>query len=743
MNREERILKYIQSENYIPLKLRELMIVLDVPEEDREELLSVLNRLIEKGKIYLSKRGRYCPNGEMNNTFSGVLSCNAAGRFAFVRCDDPEKDDVFVSFENLGTAYDRDRVLVKVLDKSDNRSHSEGKIIQVTERGNSTLVGVLTEKRGEMYSFLPDRREFFSAVNVPAEKLSGAVKGDRVIISLDKYNAKNQPFGSVISILGNAETLLSSLNGLIAESSFDPEFPTEVLEETDTIADAVSPDEIKGREDLRDTTVFTIDGDDSRDFDDAVSLEINDSGNYVLGVHIADVTHYVKDGSTLDKEALKRATSVYFPHKVIPMLPKKLSNGICSLNPGVDRLTLSVFMEFDSSANLCGHRLCRSVIHSAERMTYNDVNKIFAGDTLLREKYNHIVSDLESMNTLAKMLAEKRKERGAIDFDFPEAKVICDSEGNPTDVKFDERGDSHKLIESFMLAANETIAEMAYWAELPFVYRIHEAPSNEKLTAFNDFIKNFGYSIKGKLDNIHPKDLQTVAESVKGKPEEMMVSRVMLQSLMKAGYFDVNEGHFGLAARYYCHFTSPIRRYPDLMIHRILKDFISGKLSDEKQLYYRKKVSEAAEISSKREIEAEKSERDAVDLLKTAYMNNYLGESFPAVISSVTSFGMFATLENSCEGLIRCETMTDDYYEYDETKHQLIGQRTGRIYKIGDSIRITVAACNIIMRKIDFVLEENATHRVLSAVGRRTRKMMSPMAKTKKHPKRYKRKRKK
>ncbi len=740
MDRKERILNYISSDSYIPLKFREMVVVLDVPESETDELTDILNELISEGKIYLSKRGRYCPVGAMNNTFSGTLSCNAAGGFGFVRCDDESLDDIFVAFENLGNAYDRDKVLVKILNDSDNRGHAEGRITQIIERCNKKIVGVVTEKKAHTFYLSPDRREFFSRIRIKQNDLNGASVGDRVLAEIDYYDEKGKPYGQVLSVLGSSESILSNLNGMIAENLVSTEFPKSVLDEADAAADFVPDEELSGREDLRNKIIFTIDGDDSRDFDDAVSLEKNTDGNYLLGVHIADVTHYVKDASELDKEAKKRATSVYFPHKVIPMLPKKLSNGICSLNPDTDRLTLSVFMEIDSDGNIHNHRISETVIHSVARMTYNNVNKILAGDTKLCDKYSSLVPVLQEMNTLAKKLSEKRRERGAIDFDFPETKVICDEDANPIDVKIDDRGDSHKLIESFMLAANETVAEAAYWAELPFVYRVHESPSNEKLTAFNEFIKNFGYSLKGKLDSdsIHPKDLQTIAEAVKGKPEELMISKVMLQSLMKAGYRDTNNGHFGLAARYYCHFTSPIRRYPDLMIHRVLKDFISGNLNESRLQYYESKVSEVAQISSEREIEAEKAERDAVDLLKTAYMSNYLGESFEAVISSVTSFGMFATLANSCEGLIRCETMTNDYYEYNETTHQLVGKRSGRIYKIGDIIRITVASCNVLMRRVDFVLEEDAKPHVFAMIKKRTRKVMS--LKDEKH-KKFKRKR--
>ena len=476
------------------------------------------------------------------------------------------------------------------------------------------------------------------------------------------------------------------------------------------LPDHVTKAEIRGREDLRSKIIFTIDGDDSKDFDDAVSLEKAENGNSILGVHIADVSYYVREGSELDKEAYRRATSVYMPHKVIPMLPKRLSNGICSLNPDTDRLAFSVFMEIDKNGNIIDHRLSKTVIHSHARMTYNNVNRILDGDTRLREQYSELVGILEDMDALSRKLASLRQKRGAIDFDFPEAKVKCGADAMPAEIVIEDRGKSQRLIESFMLAANETIAEAAYWAELPFVYRVHESPSMEKLTAFNDFIKNFGYSLKGKIDpeTVHPKDLQRIAEEAKGTPEELMISTVMLRSLMKACYHETNSGHFGLAARYYCHFTSPIRRYPDLIIHRILSLYIDGGLDESDYNRLAGAVREAAENSSEREIAAEKAERDAVDLLKAVYMQSYLGESFDAVISSVTSFGMFAMLENSCEGLIRCETMRGDYFEYDETRRMLVGRRTGVSYKIGDRIRITVAGCSVLLRQIDFVLESDA-----------------------------------
>lgn len=724
MDRKEKIYKYITSPEYVPLKFNEMAVVLDVPESDMIEFSKILDSLVYEGKIYKTKRGRYCVADVKNRMISGTLMCNQNG-FGFVRCDEEGEKDIFVPFEKMGKAYDRDRVFVRIDEEGTENTHRVGHISQIIERGNTNIVGVLCEKRKGVFRLKADRREFFSSVRIKENDLNGAELGDRVIAKITKYDENNKPYGKVTSLLGAAESIEGCINGIIADNELPLSFPQSVIELADSLPQSVSEKEMKDREDLRNKIIFTIDGDDSRDFDDAVSLEFTSEGNRVLGVHIADVTHYVKQGTKLDKEALKRGTSVYFPDRVIPMLPKSLSNGICSLNPDVDRLALSVFIEFDKMANVLSGRISKTVIHSCARMTYNNVNKIFDGDKELREEYKEIVPTLEAMDELALQLSEKRDERGSIDFDFPEAYVVCDGESNPVDVQLRQRGKSHKLIEAFMLAANEYVAETAFWSELPFVYRVHEAPGSEKLTAFNEFIKNFGYSLKGKLDSesIHPKDLQTIMEKVKGQPEEQMISKIMLRSLMKAGYRDTNDGHFGLAAKYYCHFTSPIRRYPDLMIHRILKEFVSGKLSEARYNFYMPVVKEAAAISSEREITAEKAEREVVEMLKAAYMKAYEGETFEGVVSSVTNFGIFVMLDNTCEGLVRYESIADDYFEYDDTKHIATGIRSGKIYSIGDNVTITVAAADPVRRRIDFVFEGDNPYTALRQIQRRERKI--------------------
>lgn len=720
MERKEKIFEYISSDIYIPLKPNELAVLLDVPKQDYDELNNIISELISEGKIYKTKKGKLISLKNNPDVFLGTLQCNPSKDFGFVKCNDENEDDIFVPAEKLGSAYDGDTVIVCIDVPKTENSRREGHITQITKRGNDSLVGILKCQKGK-YRVYPDRREFFSSIRIPKEKLANAAENTRVLVKIDGYDEKGIPFGEISAVLGSSDSVKSILDGMIAEKKLPVEFSKEVQDELKTIPDFVSEEELSGRCDFRNKTVFTIDGDDSRDFDDAVSLELLDNGNTLLGVHIADVTHYIKEYTALDKEALKRATSVYLPHTVIPMLPKELSNGICSLNPCVDRLTLSVMIELNSNADVVNHEIVKSAIHSSARLTYTEVNKILYGDTVQCNKYNELVPILVQMNALSKKLIRKRSERGAIDFDFPETKIVCDSDANPTDIHFVERGDSHRLIESFMLLANETVAESAFWSELPFVYRVHEAPTNEKLSEFNEFIKSFGYSIKVKPDSetIHPKVLQEISEKIKGTPEELTISKTMLRSLMKACYRDTNDGHFGLAARYYCHFTSPIRRYPDLMIHRILKDFISGNLSDEKIKHYSSKVTEVSEISCNRETEAEMAERDADDILKAAYLKRFVGDSFDAVVSSVTNFGIFAMLSNSCEGLIRYETMNDDYFEYNQINGCAEGIRSGVSYKIGDPIRITVAAADILSGRIDFVRERDNTPSVIRRIRRK------------------------
>ena len=701
MDRKERILAYITSKEYIPLKYDELKIVLDVPEEADAEFSMILSKLCREGKICLTKKDRYAPVGKSTNSVSGVLRCSAKGFFGFVICDDEAMEDIFVSGDEMHGALDGDRVIVKILSGDARDAHKNGRITKIIERANKTVVGVAISRKKGVLCVQADNRKIYELIRINEENSMEAIIGDRVAVEITDYAANGTIWGRVLSILGGSDSLKSCIEGVILESGVKSEFSPETLSHAQEIQNHVSEKDTEGRLDLREKLIFTIDGDTARDFDDAVSVDMLENGNYYLGVHIADVSHYVTKNSPLDKEALLRGTSIYLADRVIPMLPEKLSNGICSLNPNEDRLTLSVFMEINRDGAVINHSIEKSVICSKERMTYNIVTAMLEGEEYPAQ-YEYLMPTLEKMRELAKILSDKRQRRGAIQFEFPETAVLVDENGEPIEIGREQRGISNGIIEEFMLCANETVAEYAFWADLPFIYRIHEQPSTEKITAFNEFIRNFGLLIKGGKDGeIHPKSLQQILDSVTGTPEERMVASKMLRSLMKAEYNTENKGHFGLAAKYYCHFTSPIRRYPDLAIHRILKEFISGKELECGD------INKVAKHSSDCEITAEGMERSVEDLMKTAYMSNHIGECFEGVVSGVTRFGMFVELENSIEGLVRVENMSGDYYEYDEDNAVLLGVRTGKSYRIGDGVEIAVAHTDILSRQIDFVLRSD------------------------------------
>ncbi len=712
MERKDKILEYMQSKEYMPLKFGELMMVLDVPNEEDAELLEILDTLCDEGKIYLTKKGRYVSVDGEARTVTGSLRCNSKGYFGFVKSEDEGSDipDIFISGDKLGYAIDGDRVLVKIDSMGKDNKRPEGHIVKILERRNKILVGVIVKEKDGTYRIKPDNPHIYSKIRIAPENINNAAIGDRVCVEITEYTGNGKIYGKVLEILGDKDSVKSCVDGIIIENRIRNEFHLAAAQEAEETEETISQKDIKGRLDLRDELIFTIDGVDARDFDDAVSLKILPNGNYYLGVHIADVAHYVKEGSSLDKEAFERGVSVYLADRVIPMLPKRLSNGICSLNPQEDRLTLSVFMEIDALGNIVDHDIKESVIRSKERMTYEDVNDIFDGDEKLTQKYSHLLSTLKIMEDLAQILFKKREKRGAIQFDFPETEIVVDKSGVPTDIYYLERGLSHKMIEEFMLAANETVAEFAYWTELPFVYRVHDAPTAENIAQFNEYISHFGFLIRGKFDDkdnpIHPKALQKVLDEAKGTPEELMISSVMLRSLMKAEYRSTNSGHFGLAAKYYCHFTSPIRRYADLTVHRILKEYMHSKTKDVSR--YAAFCNEAAAHTSLMETRAENTEREVKDLMKAAYMSDAVGDTFDAVITAVVSFGMFVALDNSVEGLIRVENITDDYYEYDENSRSLIGQRKKKVYQVGDRVKVTLMRADMMFRQIDFVLKKDA-----------------------------------
>ena len=689
MERKDRIFAYLNNETYVPLTLVELALMLCVPESDMDELQAILDELVFEGKIFVSKKGRFavCEN---NLLFTGVLRTNPRGRFGFVTCENFE-EDIYIPKDSLSTAIDKDRVLVKITGKE--RGRYEGTIKDVLERGNSQISAVICDD----FTAKSDNPRIFSDIKLT--ELCDAKVGDRVLVELTEYAKNGDIFGEVVSVLGSSRDIKTLTEAIILEHNITKEFSEAAVHEANSFPEEISDSDTKGRLDLTDEIIFTIDGDDARDFDDAVSLKILKNGNFELGVHIADVTHYVTSGSALNDDAFSRATSVYLPDRVIPMLPERLSNGLCSLNPKVKRLTLSVIMEIDKTGQVIKNKVAKSVIRSCERMTYNNVAKIFDGDPELSEKYAHIVPTLKDMLKLSHILMKKREERGSINFDFPESKVILGEDGFPTGIAKVVRNDAHKLIEEFMLVANETVAEFAFWSDIPFVYRVHQEPDGEKIESFRRFVGGFGLYIKGS--EVYPKDLQQILEQVKDTPNETLIGTYMLRSLMKAEYLPSCEGHFGLATKYYCHFTSPIRRYPDLMIHRILKKFLDGgDVSAFENI-----VGDASTHSSEKEREAELCERDVTDLLKTAYIADFVGCEAKATVSGVTSFGIFAELENTIEGLIRLESIKGDFYEFDEENRRIVGRRHGRIYKIGDPVEIEVVRADLLSRQIDFVLK--------------------------------------
>lgn len=727
MDRKEKVYEYISSKEYIPLTFDELSIMLGVPVEDKPELKKILDELCVEGKIILTKKNKYLNIKSEKTLAAGRINCVTKGFFAFLIPDDKDEEEVFIHGDKLGTALNSDRVIVSVYANTFG-ARREGFVTKILERGNENIIGVITKERKGYYVLVSDNPKIYKNILIAKDRMNGAQIGDRVCTQIIKYSENGNIYGEVTIILGDNESITGCIEGIILEHKIKQEFDDDTLRETSKIDEKINNSDLIDRTDYRNILTFTIDGDDAKDFDDAVSLNVLGNGNYELGVHIADVTHYVKDNSALDAEAFERGTSVYLADRVIPMLPEKLSNGICSLNPGVDRLTLSVTMEITYDGDVVSHKIEKAVINSDYRMTYDKVSKILNGDTKLRNEYKDIIPTIEKMSELALILNKKRDKRGAIQFDFPETGVICNEWGRPIDIIRLDRGVSNKIIEEFMLLANETVAEYAYWAELPFVYRVHEPPSEEKITGFNNFIRPFGKQIKGRFDGenpIHPKELQKILEEFLGTPEERMVSMTMLRSLMKAEYKTENLGHFGLAATYYCHFTSPIRRYPDLAIHRILKSFISGEMTDETKNEFVSFVTASAQHSSDTEIEAEYAERDVDDLMKAAYMKAHIGESYVGIITHMTGFGMFVELENSVEGLIRLENMTDDYYNYSEEDFALIGERSDRIYRVGDEVCVTVMRSDIVSRQIDFVLSDNVSRKVISKFEAMDKKVIS------------------
>lgn len=732
--RKKMIYDFMCDNMYVPMKIKELAIVLGVKKEQRPELEMILADLMAEGRIECSKRGKYSKSEIKKMT--GTFTAHPKG-FGFVSVEG-ETEDIFIPESQVNGAMHMDTVEITVSPVTTGRRR-EGTVVKVLERGMKQVV--CTYEQSKTFGFaVPDNPKFGTDIFIPQERSKGAVSGHKVVVEVTSYGKKDRkPEGKVVEILGHINDPGVDILSLVRAYGLPVEFDEKVLKQVENVAKPVSEADMAGRMDLRDWQMVTIDGEDAKDLDDAVSVTM-DGDNYILGVHIADVSNYVQEHSALDVEALKRGTSVYLVDRVIPMLPHALSNGICSLNQGENRLALSCIMTINSKGEIIDHTIAETVICVDRRMSYTQVKNILeayhaansqdapveevdgkqddadretesVSDVNVRRQQEELLGEYEAlvpmfvrMEKLAGILRRKRMKRGSIDFDFPETKVILDEQGNPIDIRPYDRNVATKIIEDFMLAANETVASDFYWRELPFVYRTHENPDTEKIQKLSTFINNFGYTLHIGADEVHPKELQKLLQKIDGTKEEALISRLTLRSMKQARYTIDNTGHFGLAADCYCHFTSPIRRYPDLQIHRIIKESLRGRLNEKRIDHYEHILPEVAKHSSEMERRADEAERETVKLKKIQYMEQHIGEEFEGVISGVTEWGFFVELENTVEGLVRVTELTDDFYQYYEDTYELVGEATNRRYKLGQKVLVRVEHCDRIMRTIDFAL---------------------------------------
>ena len=662
--RKKIIYEFICDDMYVPMKLKELAILLQVPKEQRSELKAVMDALEAEGKVHVSQKGKYLKGA--GRTLRGVYQAHPRG-FGFVTIEG-ETDDIFIPEKETNGALHGDTVEI-LLTASPEEKRKEGKIVKITERGTAKIVGLYQVAKGKHYGFvIPDNQRFLQDIFVPEERAKGAVDGHKVVVELTSYGSDNaKPEGKIVEILGHVNDPGVDIMSIVKSYDLPVEFPEKVMNQAERVPEEVSDADMAGRKDLREWVMVTIDGEDAKDLDDAVSLTRTEDGkNWILGVHIADVANYVQERSALDREALHRGTSVYLADRVIPMLPHRLSNGICSLNAGVDRLAMSCIMTVDAKGDVIDHEICESVIRVNERMSYTSVKKILEDhDEEETTRYIDLVPMFEEMEQLAGILRNRRHQRGSIDFDFPESKIMLDEEGHPMEIHSYDRNVATKIIEDFMLLANETVAEEYYWREIPFVYRVHETPDEDKIKKLAILINNFGYSLH-MSDEVRPGQIQKLLAKIQGTPQETMISRLALRSMKQARYTPENDGHFGLAARYYTHFTSPIRRYPDLQIHRIIKDDLRGRMNEKKMEHYQTILPEVTRQASETERRAEEAERETIRLKKAEYMEAHIGEVFEGVISGITNWGIYVELSNTIEGLVHVANMYDDHYDYYE-----------------------------------------------------------------------------
>ncbi len=708
--RKAMLLALMGDKEYRPMKRKELAALLGIPKEQRDELKEALNELLLEGKAGVSKKGRYAKAETFAQT--GIFTANPRG-FGFVTIEGRETD-LFVPPDNTGSALDGDTVQVLILEGQDGR-RAEAMVTKVVKRANETVIGLF--KKARHFGFvIPDNPRITEDIYIPEGKENGAVSGHKVVAKLTGFGGRRQkPEGKIVEIMGHINDPGIDILSIVRAYGLPEGYPREVMDEAMKAPEELTEETIErelagGRMDLRELPMVTIDGEDAKDLDDAVSISkeiVNGRTIYRLGVHIADVAHYVKEGGALDQEALARGTSVYLVDRVIPMLPHRLSNGICSLNAGCDRLALSCLMEVDEKGAIIGHTICESLVRINKRMTYPAVQQVLEaeerGSREYPEGYDEFVPMLRLMNETALILRGKRMTRGAVDFDFPECKLTLDEKGRPTDIRPYERNAATMLIEDFMLAANETVAEDYYWQQVPFLYRTHDKPDEEKIKRFGILINNFGYSLHFQNGELHPKEMQKLLEKASGSPEEALLSRLALRSMKQARYTTTCTGHFGLAANYYTHFTSPIRRYPDLQIHRIIKENLHGGLGKKRLSHYERILPEVAVSASARERLADEAERETEKAKKVQYMERRIGEEFRGVISGVTGHGFYVELPNTVEGMVRLSELRDDYYIFNEERYELIGEQTGKTYKLGQSLCVQVVSVDRHLKTIDFL----------------------------------------
>lgn len=711
MERKEQQKKLIQKlmrePSYVPMKEKELAVLLQVKKEDRDALKEALNELLGEGKIQLSKRGRYSLPEEQTAPIVGIYRASSRG-YGFAEVEG-EPEDYYIREENSLNAFHGDRVELR-LTGSVSGPKKEAVVVKILERAQTKIVGTF-EKAGNRYGFvIPDNPKIFRDIFIPLERSLNAADGQKVVCEILEYGSERRsPDGRIIELLGYLHEPGVDILSVIKSFALPVDFPDRAVKQAEKVPQTVSEGELSGRVDFRDTLMVTIDGEDAKDLDDAVSLRM-EGENYILGVHIADVSHYVKEGSALDKEALKRGTSVYLVDRVLPMLPTPLSNGICSLNEAQDRLTLSCVMTIDPKGNIIDHEIVESVIRTNRRMTYQTVNEILKsagdGDEAFTREYGPIVPMLHRMDELAQLLRAGRRRRGSIDFELPETKIELSERGRPVAVRPYERNSATKLIEDFMLAANETVAEHYFWLKLPFVYRVHGEPDPDKMRALQTFIRHFGYGLHLRGGEVHPGELQKLLAGIADTDEEGLISRLTLRSMQKAKYAPECSGHFGLACRYYCHFTSPIRRYPDLQIHRIIKEDLHGRLNEERQAHYAGLLPEVCYTSSSRERTADEAEREIEKMKKAEYMLTRIGRVYEGVISSVTAWGLYVELPNTVEGLLHVSRL-NGFYLYDAARYELREERTGRRFQLGERIKVLVSHVDMMTRTVEFSPAEN------------------------------------